>query len=85
MSIYGPVTEVSTGGDTSYIRMQFTKSVGNTWTNPVIIVCEGTTEVTSGQYISAVVTVDGIYMEQDDAGNDVAVPRFQLLFIDRVE
>ena len=85
MNLYGPVTEVSTGGDTTYIRMQFTKVSGTTWTNPVVVVCDENPGVEAGNYLSAVVTVDGIYVEQDDAGKDVNVPRFQLLFVDRIE
>ena len=27
----------------------------------------------------------GAYTEQDDAGNDISVPRLKLLFIDRIE
>ena len=30
-------------------------------------------------------TVDGVYDEQDASGNDVAVPRFNLLFVDKIE
>ena len=35
--------------------------------------------------LTAVVTVDGVYDEQDASGNDVAVPRFNLLFVDKIE
>mgnify|MGYP000065428070 CR=1 FL=1 len=35
--------------------------------------------------LTAVVTVDGVYDEQDASGNDVTVPRFNLLFVDKIE
>ena len=34
---------------------------------------------------SAVVTVDGVYSEQSASGADVIVPRFKLLFVDKIE
>ncbi|MBQ9009022.1 MAG: hypothetical protein IJ088_06800 [Clostridia bacterium] len=85
LNIYGPVSEVSSGGGLNYIRMQFSKNAGGKWVNPVILTSESDPGVQAGNYISAVVAVDGVYMEQDDAGNDVSVPRLKLLFIDRVE
>ena len=85
MNLYGLVTEVSSGGDLTYIRMQYSKTSGGKWINPVILVSETPEEVKAGEFISVVAEVDGIYEEQDSAGNDINVPRLNLLFIDRVE
>ena len=85
LNLYGPVSEVSSGGGLTYVRMQFSKNAGGKWINPVVLTCESDPGLQAGNYISAVVAVDGIYMEQDDAGNDVSVPRLKLLFIDRIE
>ena len=41
--------------------------------------------VREGDMITVAVTVSGVYEEQDDAGNSVAVPRFELVFVDKVE
>ena len=85
LNVYGPVSEVSSAGDITYIRMQFSKNAGGKWINPVVLTCESDPGLQAGNYISAVVAVDGAYTEQDDAGNDISVPRLKLLFIDRIE
>jgi hypothetical protein len=85
LNVYGPVSEISSAGDITYIRMQFSKNAGGKWINPVVLTCESDPGLQAGNYISAVVAVDGVYTEQDGAGNDVSVPRLKLLFIDRIE
>ena len=35
--------------------------------------------------LTAVVTVDGVYQEQDASGKEIIVPRFELLFVDKIE
>jgi hypothetical protein len=38
-----------------------------------------------GDMISAVVKVAGVFEEQDAEGEPVMVPRFELVFVDKVE
>lgn len=84
MSIYGPVTEVSTSGDICYVRMQFNKDA-NGWYNDIIVVAEEDLGVRVGDMLTVVATVDGVFVEQDASGADVSIPRFDLLFVDKVE
>ena len=85
MSLYGPVTEVSQGGSAYYIRMQFNKGVDGTWYNPVIIVAKEDMGAKVGDMITVVCEVSGVFEEQDSQGEPVMVPRFDLLFVDKVE
>lgn len=85
MSLYGPVTRVSAAGDVHYVRMQFNKDAEGNWYNPVVIVAGEEMGVREGDMLSVVVTVAGVFEEQDEAGNTVAVPRFELVFVDKVE
>lgn len=85
MSLYGPVIRVSASGDVHYVRMQFNKDSSGTWFNPVVIVADEDMGVREGDMLSVVVTVAGVFEEQDEAGNSVAVPRFELLFVDKIE
>ncbi|MBP3523429.1 MAG: hypothetical protein J6M56_07645 [Clostridia bacterium] len=85
MSLYGPVTEVSASGSTQYIRMQFNKAANGTWYNPVVIVAGEDMGAKVGDMITVVAEVSGVFEEQDDQGEPVMVPRFDLLFVDKVE
>lgn len=85
MSLYGPVTRVSAAGDVHYVRMQFNKDAEGRWYNPVVIVAGEDMGVREGDMLSVVVTVAGVFEEQDEAGNTVAVPRFELVFVDKIE
>ena len=85
MRLYGPVSEISSSGSISYVRMQYNKDAKGKWYNDVVIVCEADTGAKVGDMMTAVVTVDGVYNEQDASGNDVIVPRFSLLFVDKIE
>lgn len=85
MSLYGPVTEVSQSGSAYYVRMQFNKDANGQWFNTVVITANADMGVKVGDMMTAVVTVAGVYMEQNAGGEDVAVPRFDLLFVDKVE
>ena len=85
MSLYGPVSEVSSSGSAYYIRMQFNKAADGTWYNPVIIVAKEDMGAKVGDMITVVCEVSGVFEEQDSQGNPVMVPRFDLLFVDKVE
>ncbi|MBE5799470.1 MAG: hypothetical protein E7321_05925 [Clostridiales bacterium] len=85
MSLYGPVTEVSGSGSAYYIRMQFNKGADGTWYNPVIIVAKEDMGAKVGDMITVVCEVSGVFEEQDSQGEPVMVPRFDLLFVDKVE
>ncbi len=85
MNLYGPVTQVSSAGSARYIRMMFNKNADGTWYNPVIIVAQEDMGTKVGDMISAVVKVDGVFEEQDVMGEPIMVPRFELVFVDKVE
>ena len=85
MVLYGPVTRVSAAGDVHYVRMMFNKDAQGTWFNPVVIVANEDMGVREGDMLTVAVTVAGVFEEQDDAGNSIAVPRFELVFVDKVE
>ena len=85
MSLYGPVTEVSSSGSTHYIRMQFNKAADGSWYNPVIIVAKEDMGAKVGDMITVVAEVSGVFEEQDSKGEPVMVPRFDLRFVDKVE
>jgi len=85
MSLYGPVTEVSSGGGAYYVRMHFNKGADGVWYNPVVISSETDMGAKVGDMITAVVEVDGVFEEQDAEGEPLMVPRFNLLFVDKVE
>lgn len=85
MSLYGPVSQVSDAGGVQYIRMQFNKAADGTWYNPVIIVAKEDMGAKEGDMISAVVKVSGVFEEQNAEGEPVMVPRFELIFVDKVE
>ena len=55
------------------------------WYNDVIVIAEEDTGVKEGDMLTAVVTVDGVYQEQDASGKEIIVPRFELLFVDKIE
>ena len=85
MSLYGPVISVSASGGTHYVRMQFNKGADGVWYNPVVIVSGEDMGVKAGDMLACVVRVDGVFEEQDAQGEPVMVPRFELLFVDKVE
>ena len=55
------------------------------WYNPVVIAAETDMGAKVGDMITAVVEVDGVFEEQDAEGEPLMVPRFKLLFVDKVE
>ena len=85
MSLYGPVTSVESAGGTHYVRLLFNKGADGAWFNPVVIVAQEEMGVKVGDMMGVVATVAGVFEEQDAAGNAVAVPRFELMFVDKVE
>ena len=85
MSLYGPVTGVSSSGSAYYIRMQFNKGADGIWYNPVVIVASEDMGAKVGDMITVVAEVSGVFEEQDSDGEPVMVPRFDLLFVDKVE
>lgn len=85
MSLYGPVSEVSQSGSSYYIRMQFNKGADGAWYNPVIIVAKEDMGAKIGDMITVVCEVSGVFEEQDSQGEPVMVPRFDLMFVDKVE
>jgi len=85
MSLYGPVTEVSSGGGAYYVRMHFNKGADGVWYNPVVIAADTSMDAKVGDMITAVVEVDGVFEEQDAQGEPLMIPRFKLLFVDKLE
>lgn len=85
MSLYGPVTAVSSGGGAYYVRMHFNKGADGVWYNPVVIAADTDMSAKVGDMITAVVEVDGVFEEQDASGEPLMIPRFKLLFVDKVE
>lgn len=84
MVIYGPVTEVSSGGGSYYVRMQYNKDSSGKWFNPVVVVASEDMGAKVGDMMRIVVTVDGVYEEQDSMGETVIVPRLRLVFVDEI-
>lgn len=85
MTIRGPVTQVSSGGGVYYVRMQYNKDASSKWYNPVIIAAAQDMGVKEGQILTAVVSVAGVYEEQDSLGETVLVPKLDLVFVDQIE
>ena len=85
MRLYGPVSEISGSGSIYYVRLQYNKDAKGKWYNDVVIIADADTGAKVGDMMTAVVTVDGVYNEQDASGKDVVVPRFTLLFVDKIE
>ena len=85
MVLYGPVTRVSAAGDAHYVRMQFNKDAQGTWFNPVVIVANEDMGVREGDMLTVVARVAGVFEEQNSAGGSIAVPRLELVFVDKVE
>ena len=83
--VYGPVTQVSESGGVQYVRMNYNRDAQGQWYNPVIVTAGEDMGVKSGDMLTVVATVTGVYEEQDDSGNPVMVPRLDLLFVDAVE
>ena len=65
--------------------MNYSRSTGKSWTNPVILVCEEDPGLRTGDRVTVLCHVEGIYVEQNAKGEDVNIPRLQMLFIDHVE
>ena len=76
---------MSASGEVRYVRMLFNKDAQGKWFNPVVIVAQEDMGVREGDMLSVVVQVAGVYEEQDDSGRSIAVPRFELVFVDKVE
>ena len=51
----------------------------------MIIVANADLGVKAGDMLTAAVTVAGVYEEQDQNGDPVMVPRFDLQFVDKIE
>ncbi len=85
MRLYGPVSEISSSGSIYYVSLQYNKDAKGKWYNDVVIIADADTGAKVGDMMTAVVTVDGVYNEQDASGKDVVVPRFTLLFVDKIE
>ena len=65
--------------------MSYNKDADGKWYNDVIVIAEEDIGVKEGDMLTAVVTVDGVYQEQDASGKEIIVPRFELLFVDKIE
>ena len=85
LNLYGPVVERSESGSVTYLRVNYSKDGKGGWTNPVVMITEEEISAREGDMISAVVSVDGVYEEQDRTGKSVSIPRLQILFVDRIE
>lgn len=83
--IYGPVIDVSSGSGKCYVRMYYNKDSGGSWYNPVVIVSSQDMGVKEGDMLTVAATVSGVYEEQDASGNDVMIPKLDLVFVDRIE
>lgn len=84
LSVYGPVVRVSEGGGMHYVRMHYSKNADG-WHNEIVIVAQEDMGVRPGDMLSVVATVGGVFEEQDAKGNDVLIPRLDLMFVDKVE
>lgn len=85
MTIRGPVTQVSSGGGMYYVRMQYNKDANGKWYNPVVIAATQDMGVKEGEMLTAVVSIAGVYEEQDSLGGTVLVPKLDLIFVDQIE
>ena len=85
MTIRGPVTQISSGGGTYYVRMHYNKDANGNWYNPVVITAKEDMGVKEGQMMTAVVSIGGVYEEQNSMGETVIVPRLELIFVDKIE
>ena len=85
MTIRGPVAEISSGGGTYYVRMHYNKDAKGNWYNPVVIVAKEDMNVKVGEMMTAVVTVSGVYEEQNSMGETVIIPKLDLVFVDKIE
>ena len=85
LNLTGPVIALSQGGDTYYARVQYTKDADGKWTNPVILTHDAPFGAKEGDMLTCTVSAEGVYTEQDAQGNDIAIPRLRVLFIDKVE
>ncbi len=85
MTIRGPVTQISSGGGTHYVRMHYNKDANGNWFNPVIITAKEDMNVKTGEMMTAVVTIAGVYEEQNSMGETVIIPRLELIFVDKIE
>lgn len=65
--------------------MQYNKDASSKWYNPVIIAAAQDMGVKEGQILTAVVSVAGVYEEQDSLGETVLVPKLDLVFVDQIE
>lgn len=85
MTIRGPVAQISSGGGMYYVRMYYNKDANGSWYNPVVITAKENMGVKEGQMMTAVVSISGVYEEQDAMGETVIVPRLDLIFVDKIE
>ena len=85
MRIYGPVAQVSQSGNTQYVRMYYSRDAKGQWTNDIIITASEDMGVKVGDMLTVLVSVAGVYEEQDASGNPLMVPRLELVFVDAVE
>ena len=61
------------------------KDAKGNWYNPVVIVAKEDMGVKVNEMLTAVVTVDGVYEEQNSMGETVLVPKLNLIFVDKIE
>ena len=85
MTIRGPVAEISSGGGMYYVRMYYNKDAKGNWYNPVVIVAKEDMGVKVNEMMTAVVTVGGVYEEQNSMGETVIIPKLDLVFVDKIE
>ena len=85
LNLTGYVTQVSSAGATTYVRMMYTKDDKGQWSNPVILVTDSAISVKENDLLTCTVQVEGVDEEQDSKGNEISVPRLRILFVDKVE
>ena len=83
--VYGPIVSVEEGGGQYYVRMRYNRDGNGRWYNDIVVTSQEPMDVRAGDMLTVVATVGGVYEEQDASGNDVMIPRLDLLFIDGVE
>ena len=81
----GYVKQASEAETVFYARMYYTKDALGNWSNPVILVSDTPIGAKEGDLLTCAATAEGVDIEQDASGEDVAVPRLRVLFVDKVQ